>query len=100
MNFKWDGKSDLEFEWDEEKAKLNLEKHGIPFEIAAKVFLDENRIEIYDEAHSNAEEERYITIGLAGKVLFVVYTTRCLRIRMISARLANPMERRAYYGDL
>lgn len=90
----------LEFEWDEEKAKLNLQKHGIPFELAVKVFFDENRIEIYDEAHSNTEEERYITIGLAGKVLFVVYTTRHLKIRMISARLANPMERRAYYGDL
>ena len=42
----------LQFEWDEEKAIRNLKKHGVPFEIAAKVFLDENRIEIYDETHS------------------------------------------------
>lgn len=36
------------FEWDEEKAKLNLKKHGIAFETAAKIFNDVNRIEIYD----------------------------------------------------
>ena len=42
----------LKFEWDEEKAKVNLKKHGILFETAAKVFLDENRIEIYDDANS------------------------------------------------
>lgn len=89
---------ELEFEWDEEKAKINLKKHGIPFETAAKVFLDDNRIEIYDEVHS-IEEDRYITIGLAGDVLFVVYTERHLKIRLISARLATARERKAYYGD-
>ena len=89
----------LKFEWDEEKAKRNLKKHGIPFELAAKVFLDENRIEIYDEAHS-IEEDRYITIGLAGEVLFVVYTERHPQIRLISARLATARERKVYYGDI
>lgn len=89
---------ELEFEWDAEKAKLNLKKHGVPFETAAKVFLDENRIEIYDEANS-IEEDRYITIGLAGEVLFVVYTERGPKIRLISARLANARERKVYYGD-
>ena len=39
----------LEFEWDEEKAEINKKKHGISFEIAAKVFLDKDRIEIFDE---------------------------------------------------
>ena len=90
---------DLKFEWDEEKAKINLKKHGIPFETAAKVFLDENRIEIYDEAHS-ADENRYITIGLAGEVLFVVYTERHPQIRLISARLATARERKVYYGNI
>ena len=42
----------LHFEWDEKKAEINLEKHGISFETAAKVFLDEDRLEIYDEVHS------------------------------------------------
>ncbi len=37
----------LNFEWDEEKAEANIIKHGISFQTAAKVFLDENRIEIY-----------------------------------------------------
>ena len=61
----------LHFEWDEKKAEINLEKHGISFETAAKVFLDEDRLEIYDEVHST-EEDRYITIGRAGEILFVV----------------------------
>lgn len=89
----------LKFEWDEEKAALNLKRHGILFETAVKVFGDENRIEIYDAAHS-MEEDRYITIGLAGEVLFVVYTERTPYIRLISARFATERERRLYYGNL
>lgn len=88
----------LNFEWDEEKAEANIIKHGISFQTAAKVFLDENRIEIYDTAHSNAYEERFITIGMANEILFVVYTERQANIRLISARLANARERRLYYG--
>lgn len=88
----------MQFEWDEEKAAANIRKHGITFEAAAKVFLDENRIEIYDAVHS-IEEERYITIGRAGDVLFVVYTERRPNIRLISARLATARERKVYYGN-
>lgn len=88
---------DLEFEWDEEKERINIEKHGIPFTLAAKVFWDYARIEIYDEAHS-MDEDRYITIGWAGDVLFVVYTERSDKIRLISARLATAKERRLYDG--
>ena len=88
----------LSFEWDEKKAEINQKKHGISFETAAKVFLDEDRIEIFDQRHSE-EEERYITIGRAGEVLFVVYTERTPKIRLISARLATPKERRLYYGE-
>lgn len=89
---------ELYFEWDEEKAKTNLNKHGVSFETAAKVFFDQNRIEIYDEAHSHGDEDRFITIGMAGEVLFVVYIERQPNIRLISARLANARERRLYYG--
>ena len=89
---------DLDFEWDEEKAEINIRKHGISFEIAAKVFMDENRIEIYDKKHSNGGDERFITIGMAGEILFVVYTERHMNIRLISARLATKKERRLYYG--
>lgn len=92
------GKMAVQFEWDEEKARANMKKHGIPFELAAKVFLDECRIEIFDEAHS-IDEERFITIGMAGEVLFVVYTERTPNIRLISARLATTRERSIYYGQ-
>ncbi len=90
---------DWEFEWDEEKAKKNFQKHGVTFKTAAKVFLDEKRIEIYDFIHS-INENRYITIGLAGKILFVVYTERNPRIRIISARVATAEERSLYDGNI
>lgn len=45
-----------------------------------------------------AEEDRFITIGMANEILFVVYTERQENIRLISARLANAQERRLYYG--
>ena len=87
------------FEWDDEKERLNIEKHGIDFSTAALVFGDENRIEKYDTLHS-ADEDRYITIGqingIAG-VVMVVYTEREPAIRIISARLATKREREAYY---
>ena len=86
----------LKFEWDEEKNKLNKEKHGIDFNTAIHVFDDENRIEIYDIEHS-IDEDRYNTIGLVHDMLFVVYTERKDRLRMISARIATSKERSLYY---
>lgn len=50
------------FEYDEEKNQKNIQKHGISFKNAARVFFDYDRIELYDEEH-NDEEERYDTIG-------------------------------------
>ena len=86
---------ELYFEWDEEKAKTNLNKHGVSFEMAAKGFFDQNRIEIYDEAHSHGDEDRFITIGMAGESFICSLQPN---IRLISARLANARERRLYYG--
>lgn len=86
----------LKFEWDEEKNRINKLKHGIDFNTAIHVFDDENRIEIYDYEHS-IDEDRYNTIGLVHDILFVVYTERKDRLRIISARLATAMERRLYY---
>lgn len=57
------------FEWDEYKDRKNVSKHGIDFETAARVFCDENRIEMYDAAHSD-NEDRYITIGDINGVSF------------------------------
>ncbi len=84
------------FEWDDEKAAINLKKHGVRFETAVLVFYDEDRIEFYDSAHSS-EEDRYHTIGMVDDVLFVVYTERKNRLRIISARRANKKERSIYY---
>lgn len=88
----------LEFEWDEEKNHINQEKHGISFETAAFVFDDKYYLEMYDFEHST-DEDRYIAIGKVGKLLFVVFTERGEKIRLISARLANAMERRLYYDQ-
>ena len=90
----------MKFEWDLGKEQINLRKHGLDFEIACHVFLDEHRVEYYDEAHSTADETRYITIGSVGEIIMVVYTERGNALRIISARPATKMEReRYYYGN-
>ena len=89
----------INFEWDTEKNKANIKKHGVAFEMAAKVFLDEKRIERYDAEHSSIDESRYKTIGMVGKVLTVIYTERKTAIRIISARLAEKEEIDEYYKD-
>ncbi len=90
---KW---NELEFEWDEEKARSNYIKHGVRFETAAHVFEDENLLEYYDAYHSGPED-RYQVIGKVNQILFVVYTERKERIRLISARKATKMERKRYH---
>ena len=87
----------MKFEWDIKKEKINIEKHGISFKTASLVFNDENRIEYYDQLHS-ADEDRFITIGLVGKVIVVVYTERLSKYRIMSARPATKEERRRYYN--
>jgi len=89
----------IQVEWDENKEKINIRKHGISFDIAALVFADEERIEYYDKLHSSAEEDRYVVLGMVEDVLFVVYTDRRSAVRLISARAATAHERRLYYGD-
>ncbi len=90
---------ELKFEWDEEKAKINLQKHKVAFEDAAYVFMDDDRIEFYDAEHSDTED-RYVAIGMVGTVLFVVFTERNEVTRIISARKANATERSYYYDNL
>ncbi|MBR4151428.1 MAG: BrnT family toxin [Selenomonadaceae bacterium] len=89
--------NDLVFEWDEEKNRINKRKHNVSFETAANVFLDEDRIEQPDEFHSD-DEERWQVIGMVDEILFVIYTKREEKTRIISARKANAKERRKYYG--
>ena len=86
------------FEWDSDKAKRNKIKHGISFKLASRVFEDEDRIERRDDEHSD-EEERWQVIGKVENILFVVYTERGEKTRLISAREASPIEKEWYYGD-
>ena len=81
------------YEWDDEKNEINKKKHdGISFEFAVRVFLDDKRIEKYDSKHSTDLEDRWDVIGMVEDVLFVVYTERTDRIRIISARKATKEE--------
>lgn len=87
----------LRFEWDHGKALSNLKKHGVSFKEAATVFGDPRSKTIYDDRHST-EEDRYVTVGLSGRraLLVVSHTDRGEKVRIISARRANPTERRGY----
>jgi len=85
-------------EWDDNKALLNKIKHKIRFELAARVFLDENRIDYFDELHSD-DEERWKVIGKVRDILAVIYTERGERLRLISARYATKEEEEEYYGQ-
>jgi uncharacterized DUF497 family protein len=89
----------MEIEFDPEKAAVNLRTHKISFEDAALVFADPFRIERLDDSTGNtAGEERWQTLGMVDKVLFVVYTERGNKTRLISARAASKAEKRSYYG--
>jgi uncharacterized DUF497 family protein len=78
------------FEWDNEKAKLNLKKHGISFDEAATVFYDPLSATFDDPDHSKGEY-RLITIGVSSqsRLLVVGHTERGGSIRIINARPAT-----------
>jgi uncharacterized DUF497 family protein len=84
----------MRFEWDPAKSKANRAKHGIDFETARKLWLDEDRIQI-DAPHP--VEERGIIIGkLHGKLWTAVFTVRSDIIRLISVRRSREREERLY----
>ena len=87
-------------EWDDVKNAINKREHeGLSFEQAQYVFADAERLERLDRSEENtSDEERRQTLGMVGKVLFVVYTERGENKRIISARLADKSERRSYHG--
>ena len=87
----------MRFEWDDQKAIENLQKHGVSFGEATEVFYDPNAVEVYDAQHSS-NETRFVIIGCStSRLLFVVFAER-LRdiIRIISARPPTPSERKLY----
>jgi uncharacterized DUF497 family protein len=86
----------MEFEWDKEKAVANFKKHGVSFEEAELAFEDENAIEIFDELNSD-EEIRFQIIALSPiRLLFVAFTAREEKIRIISARKASAKQVKIY----
>ncbi len=90
--------STLNFEWNAEKAAVNLSKHGVSFEEAATSIADDFAYVITDEQHSE-DEPREILIGYSyrHRLLFVSFVLRAPNlIRIVSARKANPKERRDY----
>ena len=88
---------DDEFEWNEKKAAENYAKHGIDFEHAKLMFNDIFAVEGFDD-NVPYGEDRFTILGMAeGVILFVVYTERADRIRLISARRATRHEQNDYY---
>ena len=92
--------NDIRFEWDEKKNKENKRKHGVSFEEAQTVFLDENAIRFSDPDHSE-DEDRFLMLGISFQ-LRVLVVCHCFRadddiIRIISARRANGKEEATYW---
>lgn len=91
--------NEIRFEWDEQKNKINLQKHRISFEEAKTVFYDPEALVIDDPEHS-AEEDRFIILGLSTQANLLV-VCHCYRqsetvIRIISARKATKTESGQY----
>lgn len=91
--------STLSFEWDERKAAANAKKHGVGFDEARSVFVDERAKLIGDPDHSEGEE-RFVLLGLSS-VLRLLLVCHCYRaegnvIRIISARKASAHESKSY----
>jgi len=86
------------YEWDEEKHRTNVRKHGVNFADAVFALEDEDALTMRDE--DSVEEERFVTMGTDafGRVLVVIYAWRDENIRLISARKATRRERAAYEG--
>lgn len=91
--------SGLQFDWDERKAAANAQKHGVSFDEAKSVFVDERAKLISDPDHSQ-EEDRFVLLGLSS-ALRILLVCHCYRseegvIRIISARKATAGESNFY----
>ena len=86
----------IDFDWDENNESKIVKKHGVNRQEAEQVFLNFN-ILMPDQSHSDVEL-RYGLFGQTdqGKILFIVFTLRKLRVRIISARSANKKEKEIY----
>jgi hypothetical protein len=89
----------VEFEWDEAKARSNLKKHGVAFNVAVRIFRDIRRVEEQDVGDYGGEV-RWKTVGLVDtQEIVVVYTELEDRLRIISARRAATYERKGYWQN-
>jgi uncharacterized DUF497 family protein len=87
------------FDWDDAKGLDNYAKHGVSFETAQKVFRDPFAIEHEDDRRDHGEL-RFTIVGMVdGRLLFVAYSLDGETIRIISARGAEPHERRQYHEE-
>ena len=88
----------ITFLWDSGNDKKNLVKHGVTDEECEQVFFDPLRYIINDRLHSDDKEDRYIILGHTNrqKILFIAFTIRSNKIRIISARGVNKKERKWY----
>ena len=89
----------MRFEWDSAKARRNLVKHGVSFELAQRVWDDPLHVIVPDRIEGG--EQRWHAVGLVGSVAVLV-VVHCYpdgddeRVRIIGARKATPAERRRY----
>lgn len=91
----------MNFEWDINKAELNIKNHGVSFKEAEEAFFDDFALDLYDDSHTDFEEQRFQILGMTAKrVLFVVYTIRREDFyRIISARKAAKSEEYSYWEE-
>jgi uncharacterized DUF497 family protein len=95
----------MKFEWDINKARLNIKNHGVSFEEAVEAFYDPNAVRGFDKDHSG-DEKRFYIIGFSSRrLLFVIYAERIdsHTIRIVTARKAEAKYQREYteenYGE-
>lgn len=89
----------IKFEWDDNKAHINIEKHDVTFEEASTVFEDEEAV-LFDDPEHSEEEERFLLLGMSNRTKMLI-VCHCYRgeddiIRIISARKATKKEAKQY----
>jgi uncharacterized DUF497 family protein len=90
---------DGDFAWDDDKAARNWRDHAMTFEMAREAFRDPFAVE-WQDLEQDPSEVRYAVIAMVqGRLIFVGYTMRRARILIITARKAEPYERRIYHEE-
>jgi len=88
----------MKFEWDDNKAQINISKHKISFEEASTVFYDDEAI-LFDDPEHSEDEERFNMLGFSASANLLI-VCHCIRekdiIRIISARKATKNEAKQY----